>query len=56
MSNLIVMCEFGGMGMIRDLRFEKNYIRDHRRAVVLVISFLLITFILRFNIHSFLLF
>ncbi|MFX0135965.1 MAG: hypothetical protein ACFFDN_20145 [Candidatus Hodarchaeota archaeon] len=34
--NLLVMCEFGGMGMIRDLRFEKKYIKDHRRAVVLI--------------------
>ncbi len=36
MSNLMVMCEFGGMGMIRDLRFEQKYIKDHRRAVVLI--------------------
>ncbi|MHA1299244.1 MAG: hypothetical protein ACTSO9_07415 [Candidatus Helarchaeota archaeon] len=39
MSNLMVMCEFGGMGIIRDVRFEKKYIRDNRRAIVLISEF-----------------
>ncbi|MHA1380022.1 MAG: hypothetical protein ACTSRG_16750 [Candidatus Helarchaeota archaeon] len=36
MTNLMVMCEFGGMGIVRDLRFEKKYLRDNRRAIILL--------------------
>jgi DNA polymerase IIIc chi subunit len=36
LGNLCVMCEFGGMGMIRDLRFETKYLRDQRRAMVVI--------------------
>lgn len=36
MSNLMVMAEFGAQGFVRDVRFDKNYLKDHRRAVILI--------------------
>ncbi|MHA1311001.1 MAG: hypothetical protein ACTSQO_08735 [Candidatus Helarchaeota archaeon] len=35
MANLI-MLEFGGFGMIREIKFKLNYIKDRRRAAIII--------------------